>query len=127
MSSEWDSNKAVQNVLKFPNEEIADVLLDQEIFAGVGNIIKNEVLSLVKIHPQTKINALSSEKLKEIIKTTCKFSQQFYEWRKEFKLRVNLKIHRKSTCPHCGGKVTRQKTGKRQRWSYFCPICQPLI
>ena len=126
MSTEWDSDKALQHVLNYPDEEIADILLDQEIFAGVGNIIKNEVLSIVKIHPQTKMNMLSENKLKEIITVTQKFSHQFYKWRKEFKLRVNLKIHRKSMCPHCGRKATRQKTGKRQRWSYFCSACQLL-
>lgn len=127
MSLQWGHKKALNNILKFPNEEIADILLDQEIFAGVGNIIKNEVLSIAKVHPQSKINSLSQNKIKKVIKVTQEFSHQFYEWRKEFKLRANLKTHRKSVCQYCGAKLIRQKTGKRDRWAYFCPICQPLI
>ncbi|MDB5189519.1 MAG: endonuclease, partial [Parcubacteria group bacterium] len=51
LSPKWDETK-VRNLAKAqPDEEIADILLDQEIFAGVGNIIKNEVLSLVKLNP----------------------------------------------------------------------------
>lgn len=127
MSQEWDDRKAFENIKNYSDEEIADVLLDQTIFSGVGNIIKNEVLSLVKVNPKTKVRDLSDEEIKEIIERTRKYSWQFYEWRKEFKLRLNLKVHRKGKCPNCGEKLIREKTGKRQRWSYYCPSCQALI
>ena len=48
MSSTWDAKKALKAVKSCPEEEIADVLLDQSIFSGVGNIIKNEVLFFSK-------------------------------------------------------------------------------
>ncbi len=124
MSKKWDQNSAYKKILKYPKEQIADVLLDQEIFSGVGNIIKNEVLSVVYIHPERKINEIKLKKLEEIIDVARSYSIQFYKWRKKFLLLKNLKIHRKGQCPHCGGKVTHQKTGKRQRWSHYCPICQ---
>lgn len=53
------------------------------------------------------------------------FSHQFYAWRKEFALLKHLRIHRKGACPHCSGKIIREKTGTRQRWSYYCLLCQP--
>jgi endonuclease-8 len=124
MSSKWDSKKAFKKIKDFPQEEIADVLLDQEIFSGVGNIIKNEVLSQIKINPKTKIKNISQEILQKLIQETQLFSKQFYEWRKQFVLRKNLKIHRRSLCPHCNQKIIREKTGKKQRWSYYCPFCQ---
>lgn len=126
MSSKWDSEKAYKNTMQFPEEEIADVLLDQTIFSGVGNIIKNEVLSIVKVNPQIKIKNLSKLKLQEIVTSAHSFSWQFYEWRKKFVLTKNLKIHRKGKCPHCGEKVTHQVTGKRKRISHYCPICQRI-
>lgn len=124
MSPQWDSEKVFTHVKKQSQEEIADVLLDQEIFAGVGNMIKNEVLSLTYTNPKTLVSNLSDDKLKEIVMTTHEFSHQFYLWRKDFVLRKHLLIHRKSMCPHCGTKVVREKTGKRERWSYYCPICK---
>ena len=104
--------------------QIADVLLDQTIFAGVGNIIKNEVLSLQHIAPQRAVATLSTAKLKALIAETQAFSRQFYRWRKIFMLKKNLRAHRRALCPHCGGKLTRAKTGVRDRWSYWCPVCQ---
>ena len=127
MSPAWDSTQALKTLKSFPDEEIADVLLDQTVFAGVGNIIKNEVLSLVKVNPKTKVRDIPLAKLKKLITVTCEFSLQFYAWRKVFVLRKHLKIHRRKYCPHCGTQVIREKTGKRQRWSYSCPVCQPLL
>ena len=125
MSPQWDMQKAIRQVKGYPEEGIADVLLDQTIFSGVGNIIKNEVLSLVCLHPMMKVKDLPGKKTEEVVRAAHAFSQQFYEWRKDFVLLKHLKIHRKGKCPHCGDKVIREKTGKRERWSYYCPVCQP--
>jgi endonuclease-8 len=124
MSPKWDSDKAFDSVSAKPGAEIADILLDQEIFAGVGNIIKNEVLWRVRIHPETKVKNIPPSDLRELIAETRKFSHLFYKWRKVFSLRKHLDIYQKSTCPRCGAKIKREKTGKRNRVSHFCPVCQ---
>jgi endonuclease-8 len=124
MSSKWNGDQAFDTISSKPNAEIADILLDQEIFAGVGNIIKNEVLWRARIHPQAKVKEIPPSQLKELIAETKKFSLLFYKWRKVFKLRKHLDIYQKSTCPRCGSKVKREKTGKRNRISHFCPVCQ---
>jgi len=124
MSSQWNPKKAFKAVKNHPEDEIGDVLLDQAIFSGVGNIIKNEVLFLVKKKPTTIIKDMSNAFLQKVIKTAQTFSHQFYEWRKQFILKKNYRIYRKSLCPICGEKVCRKKTGRRERISFFCPKCQ---
>lgn len=124
MSPMWDAKKAEKATRSHAEDEIGDVLLDQEIFSGVGNIIKNEVLFLMRRNPTILIKNISSTELKKIIKTTRAFSEQFYKWRKKFVLKKHYQIYRKSTCPLCGGKVAREKTGKRARFSFMCPNCQ---
>lgn len=124
MAKKWDPALAYKKVRAEPDEEIADVLLDQEIFAGVGNIIKNEVLSRMKVAPQRRVRDITPARLKAIIADTRAFSLQFYRWRKKFELRKHLLVHRKGTCPYDGHKLIRAKTGKRHRWSYWCPIDQ---
>ena len=127
MSPKWDADKAFDSIASKPEAEIADILLDQNIFAGVGNIIKNEVLWRVRIHPEAKIKNIPASELKQLITETKKFSLLFYKWRKVFSLRKHLDIYQKSICPRCGAKVQRAKTGKRNRVSHFCPICQTGI
>ena len=124
MSSHWDSKKALKAIKTYQEEQIGDVLLDQTIFSGVGNIIKNEVLFIVKKKPTLLVKDMSSILLSKVVKTAQQFSHQFYEWRKQFVLKKHYKIYRKSLCPVCGKKVCRKKTGKRERISFFCPKCQ---
>lgn len=124
MSPKWNADKALDAIFSKPDAEIADILLDQEIFAGVGNIIKNEVLWRVCIHPGTKIKDITPTELKKLIAETRKFSLLFYKWRKVFLLRKHLEIYQKSSCPRCATKLRREKTGKRNRISHFCPACQ---
>jgi endonuclease-8 len=127
MSPKWDPDKAFASIYAKPDAEIADVLLDQTIFAGVGNIIKNEVLWRVRIHPETKVKNIPASELKKLIAETRKFSLLFYKWRKAFLLRKHLDIYQKSICPRCGAKVQREKTGKRHRISHVCPVCQTKL
>src|SRR4051794_10188716 len=67
MSSSWDPAAAFRKARAFPREEIADVLLDQAVFAGVGNIIKNEVLFRTRTSPFMCVGKLSDRKLKAIV------------------------------------------------------------
>jgi endonuclease-8 len=120
MSEEWDPKRALKRLREQPDEQIADVLLDQKIFSGLGNIIKNEILLLARIKPTTKVAGIPISKQKVLVGLAETFSRQFYQWRKRFELRKNLRIHRKRVCPLCGKSLTRKKTGKQQRWSYYC-------
>jgi endonuclease VIII len=124
MSADWDSKAAFKKIKKHPNEEISDVLLDQTLFAGVGNIIRNEVLFLTHTLPDKPISKLSDASLKKIIETVRFYVFQFYEWRKHFVLKKHYQIYRQSVCPICHQRVTRKKTGKRKRISFSCTHCQ---
>jgi endonuclease-8 len=124
MSPKWDAAAALKRMKVQLDSEISDVLLDQNVFAGVGNIIKNEVLSLTRIAPQRKVRELSTRERKALVETARAFSKQFYRWRKKFVLKKNLRAHRRAQCPHCGGKLTWKKTGRRERWAHWCPVCQ---
>lgn len=124
MSGEWNGKKALIKLQSVPDSEIGDVLLDQTIFTGVGNIIKNEVLLLAKTSPLRKVEEISLAKLKKIISIIRNYVFDFYVWRKNFELKKHYKIYRQSICKQCGGKVSRKKTGMRNRLSYICPHCE---
>lgn len=122
----WDPKAAVRKVRVFPNAQIADVLLDQAIFAGVGNIIKNEVLFRMRINPLAKVKNIPGRKLRQLADDARAFSFRFLELRRIFALRKNLEIYGRSVCPVCGGRITRRVHGHRGRRSFFCARCQPL-
>ena len=70
----------VKKLLKMQSgKTIGDVLMDQQIFTGVGNIIRNEVLYLAGIHPQSIIGKIPAVKITALIKETVKYAKQWYE------------------------------------------------
>ncbi len=67
------------------------------VFAGVGNIIKNEVLFRIRVHPLSKIGKLPPRKLSELIKQARQYSFDFLEWKKAFVLRKHWLAHNKAS------------------------------
>jgi endonuclease-8 len=124
MSAEWDGKKALKAMRSLPDKEIADVLLDQKIFNGVGNIIKNETLLLAKTSPLVKVKDLPLKTQKEVVSIVRNYVFQFYFWRKNFVLKKNYQVYRQSYCKICGSKVIRKRTGYWNRISFICPQCQ---
>lgn len=82
-SEEWNTAKAIKKLKETPKVKICHVLLDQQIFSGVGNIIKNEVLWRVKLHPETTIENITPTKLKNLMKEVVDYSFQFLEYKKQ--------------------------------------------
>nr|MDO8134189.1 hypothetical protein [Candidatus Njordarchaeum guaymaensis] len=126
-SEKWDLEKVMELASKMRNELICDVLLDQNVFAGVGNIIKNEALFLAKVHPLSVVGKIPEEKLKEVALKAREFSLLFYEAKKKGEsIDPYLKTYGEKECPACKGKVLRKRTGIRNRISFICPPCQVL-
>ena len=83
MSDEWNAAKAIKKLKQIPEVFICDALLDQQIFSGVGNIIKNEVLWRVKLHPETLIKNITPLKIKKLMKEVVDYAFEFLKYRKE--------------------------------------------
>jgi len=127
MSDNWNPQKAVAAIRKLKGTPVCDLLLDQNIFAGSGNIIKNEVLFRVRLHPETTTNALTLKKIKELVADTRKYCFLFYEWKKAFVLRKHWQVYKQKICPNCGGLITLKHLGKHKRRTFFCANCQVLV
>lgn len=127
MSDDWNPRAARRKLQQRPGLLVCDALLDQNVFAGVGNIIKNEVLFRTRIHPESTIGALPPRKLGELIKQARDYSFDFYRWKKAFVLKRNLLAHTKRTCPRCEIPLQyRPSLGRAQRRAFFCDRCQLL-
>jgi endonuclease-8 len=126
MNENWNASKAKKKLKEIPDTLVADALLNQNIFAGVGNIIKNEVLWRIKVHPKTKVGNLPPKKLNELIKEARNYSFDFLKWKKAYVLKKHWCIHTKKICPRCNIPAHKEYVGKTNRRTFFCNNCQVL-
>jgi len=126
MADAWDPKQARRKLKAAPDMLAADALLDQTIFAGVGNIIKNEVLFRIRVHPLSKVGALPPKKLAQLVDEARRYSFDFLAWKKAFVLRKHWLAHTRRTCPRCQIPLVKAHLGRTHRRSFFCENCQVL-
>jgi endonuclease VIII len=126
MNVTWNNGKAIKKLKQVPDVFVCDALLDQQIFSGVGNIIKNEVLFRIRVHPLSKIGKLPSRKRTQLVKETVRYSYQFLKWKQKEQLKKNWLAHTKKICPRDHHAIVKEYLGKSRRRSFYCNVCQRL-
>ena len=126
MSRKWNPEKTEKTLKAAPKMMICDAMMNQDMFSGVGNIIKNEALFRVRIHPESLIGNLPPKKLKEIIAEAKNYGFDFKKWKKANVLSKHFQIYHQKNCPICGAEVIKKDTGKSKRTSFFCENDQKL-
>lgn len=117
---------------------IADLLLDQAVVAGIGNVYRAEVLFVLGIHPLRPGNALDDAELHAIWATTQAMLRQGRRDgrivtvdRSELGLAPGARrprgeatyVYKRRRCRHCGDAIDAVEAGGRP--CYFCPTDQP--
>lgn len=126
MSDAWSPALARAKLRKMSDTYVCDALLDQMVFAGVGNIIKNEVLYRVHVHPLCTVGALSVYKLRQLVTQARTYAFEFLAWKKAYVLRKHWLVHNRSRCPRHDIPLQRAYLGVTHRRSFFCERCQKL-
>jgi endonuclease-8 len=124
LSDDWDAAAARKKLRAMPDTLVCDALLDQNVFAGVGNIIKNEVLFRIRLHPLSKVGTLPPRKLRQLVEQAREYSFDFLKWKRAFVLRKHWLAHTKRTCPRCQIPFKKGHLGVTDRRSFFCERCQ---
>jgi len=118
---------------------IKEVLMDQKVIAGIGNIYSSEALWHSRIHPLTKVKDLSEQELKnlykaikEVLKKGIKLKgESFSDYRRpdgskgEFEIERRVYQREGEKCVRCGALIERLILG--QRSAFFCPSCQKRV
>ena len=124
LSEHWDAQLARRRLCAQPDTLACDALLDQSVFAGVGNIIKNEVLFRIRVHPLSTVGALPAPQLRALVREARQYSFDFLAWKKAFVLRKHWLAHTKQVCPRCQLPFHKGHLGLTQRRSFWCEGCQ---
>jgi endonuclease-8 len=119
----------------YAGREIGDLVMDQRVAAGIGNVYKSEVLFECRVHPRTPVHRLGEPGLAAVYEKAAAM------------LRLNLLVRGRSAVPlrrretptlrrlwvymrvqepcfDCETPIERILQGDMGRSTYFCPSCQ---
>ncbi len=118
--------KYVRSLLeKIPKKTIDDVLMDQEIFSGSGNKIRNEALYRAGIHPLSKVGKIPSAKINKLLTEVVKYANVFYKQLKTKGVNDGFKVYQQAYAPD-GSVVTMKVLPKTKRKIFFSEHHQHL-
>lgn len=125
-------------VIKKRSRPIKQVLMDQAVVAGIGNIYASDILWLAQIHPLKPASKLTNSELKTLWSASKKVLKQALKLRgtstADFRDtsgkkgrygEVRLAYQRTGEpCKRCKTPIKRLKDGGRS--AFYCPKCQKL-
>ncbi len=123
------SASSVAALLHDSSLAIQDVVLDQAIMPGVGNIIKCEALFRCGICPTAVAASLPLPQIQALVRALAAVSHEWYKACKEEKA-LHHQVYGRDVCSkkECNTKVNlvRFSDSSTGRITYFCPKCQPV-
>jgi endonuclease-8 len=126
LSDSWSPRKASLKLNRIPGINVCDALLDQKIFSGVGNIIKNEILFRIKVHPESLIGKLPRKIKSALVREAKNYSLDFLKWKRAFELKKHWLVYTKKTCPRDQSAIHKEYIGTTRRRTFYCEKCQAL-
>jgi len=137
--SDFDTEEVIRRMRSHPRDAIADVLLNQRVVAGIGNVFKSEILFAAGIDPFTPVAALGDAELRRIVAVALEQLRANVLDRSQTLMRrtgrrttrsldpdANLWVYSRGgkPCRTCGTAIASKKTGLDARITYWCPQCQ---
>jgi endonuclease-8 len=142
LSDDFDKDEALRRMRGQPDAEVADVLLDQRVLAGLGNVYKSEVLFMSGINPFVPVRLIDDNELARIIEVSRTTLRQNVSGhvapmttfrgarrttgRDDPSSRLWIYGRGRLPCRKCGTPISVKAQGKHARLTYWCGRCQPV-
>ena len=144
LSPEFDAAQVAVRLMACAGEEIGDVLLHQEVVAGVGNVFKSEICFVTATNPFCPVGALEKDRVALLIATARRLVKAnvledssdmivTYGGRQrrtthELDPGASLWVYGRlgEPCRKCGDRIRRRIQGPDARVTFWCARCQPM-
>ena len=144
LSAEFDAGFVTRRIQAHGSEEIADVLLHQEVMAGVGNEFKSEICFVAGVNPFARVADLSMESLTGMVMLSRRLVKANILEDSSDAMVTYAGMHRRTTrsfdpslrvwvygrggelCRKCGARIRRRIQGPDARVTFWCQQCQPM-
>jgi endonuclease-8 len=127
-----------------PEAELAVVLLNQRVIAGLGNVYKSEVAFAAGVNPFRAMRTITAREREVMVDKSQQWMKAnvldgsgegivtysgnrrtTHSMRREDRLWVYGRQGQE--CRRCGATVMMRKQGEQARSTYWCPSCQPWV
>jgi endonuclease-8 len=105
-----------------PTRAVGEVLLDQSVAAGIGNVVRCEALYALRVDPWAPIGGIADTTLAALLERSRLDLQAGLETGG----RLPRRIYGARRCPRCSGAVQRRGQGDENRTVHWCPACQVI-
>lgn len=143
LKQHFDSSGAISAMLEHAEEQIGEVLLNQRVMAGVGNVYKSETCFLCGVNPFREVRTLHPVQLEQLVFTGRKLLalnvaedsdgeiSTYAGLRRtthtsDASARLWVYGRRGEPCRRCGTAIEMRKQGVDARTTFWCPVCQPI-
>jgi endonuclease VIII len=139
---DFDADRAMARIREQGGRPLHDVLLDQRVMAGLGNVYKSEVLFLSRLHPDTPADRVGEPAWRELMRLAQSLlkanvsdgTMQIVTYRGLRRTtgrmnpedRVWVYSRGGQPCRKCGTPIASRRDGDAARVTYWCPTCQTL-
>jgi endonuclease VIII len=143
LKQDFDVVGAIAAMRQHANEEIAEVLLNQRVMAGIGNVYKSETCFMCGVNPFREVRTLDPDQLEQLVFTARKFlalnvaegadgeistyaGLRHTTHTSDQSARLWVYGRRGEPCRRCGTPIEMRKQGPGVRSTFWCPVCQPM-
>jgi endonuclease VIII len=141
LAASFDAAAAAAGIRAQTDQPIGEVLLNQRIIAGIGNVLKSETLFVAGINPFASVGSLDDAVIVRIVSIARKLlmasvavpahpaaAASGRRPTRSMDPDARLWVYGRAgkPCRKCGALIEAKKTGNDARISYWCPRCQHL-
>ncbi|MDJ0849965.1 MAG: DNA-formamidopyrimidine glycosylase family protein [Myxococcota bacterium] len=138
LADRFDVAEALTRARAREPRTVSDLLLDQRVACGIGNVYRCEVLFLEGIHPEAPLASLSDARLADLYRLARRLMlQNLGGWRRSTVRVVDrehptrpgetrLWVYNRAELPclRCNTRVRSSRAGDAARATWWCPGCQ---
>lgn len=129
LADHWNSTEIITRARQLDDKPIGDLLLDQRVTSGIGNVYRCEALWQQHINPWKKTEELTDDQLTnlfEAARKAMKANLTTSTYRRSFPGYGRGAVHGRAgrPCPRCGTLIQSKGMGENPRTVYWCARCQ---
>jgi endonuclease VIII len=125
----WDAGEVTKRARARDDAAIGEILLDQRVTAGIGNVYRCEAMWQQRVNPWKPVSDLSDADLRRLFETAREAMRSNLgpTFERRFPGYGKGAVHGRGgrPCPRCGARIQVRAQGEHARLTYWCPACQP--